>query len=289
MTWQIVILAHIVVSALMTTLARSLSLSNRKAFFVVGFVSYMTISFAGIVYSFIFGVPWHYLPSTQELIYILPAGIGIVTAWLLHYKIIGLLGASNAMITSMANYIGTAVLGLIILGEHLSPTFVVGGALILTSIWVALRIQPDEQHKVRVSRAKLVLIIVAMMSAYSVGMLFEKISLDNIGVWEYARFGWFMQFICAGVLFALMGRREITHISPSTIRRAALLGLTTSVAGGLYILALSTGTLSSTILAASGKIALTSVLAYVFLRERNALPLRLAALALTIVGLWLIL
>ncbi|MFZ1483985.1 MAG: hypothetical protein WAS36_03150, partial [Candidatus Saccharimonadales bacterium] len=108
-------------------------------------------------------------------------------------------------------------------------------------------------------------------------------------VWQYARFGWFMQFVCASVLVAVVGRKEFTHLNSDTIKKALFLGLLTSVAGGLYILALSLGTLSGTMLATSAKITLTSVLAYVFLRERNALGLRLLALVISIAGMWLIL
>lgn len=288
MTWQVAIIAHVVVSALMMIFARRLSLSNRKAFYVVGFMSYMMISITGVAYSLIFGVPWHYLPTSAEWLYILPAGIGIATAWLLQYRIIGLLGASNAIVTTMAKYIGTALLGFIFLHEGISATFILGAMLILTSIWLTLRIRPDEAHRLTVSRGKLALIIVSMVIAYSFGMMFEKIAIDSMGVWQYARYGWPMQFVSASVFMLLIGRKELLHADKAVLRGAAMLGLLTSVAGVFYILALSIGTLSGTILAASAKIALISVLSYIFLRERNALPLRLLALGLTTAGLWLI-
>lgn len=288
MTWQFAIMAHVVISALTIILARRLSLSNRRVFYVVGFVTYLVISLTGILYSFLFGVPWHYLPDTREWLYILPAGIGISSAWLLQYKIIGLLGAGNTIVTTMVNYIGTALLGFLFLREGISATFIVGALLILSSVWLTMRIRPDEKHHLSVSRGKLALIIACMVAAYSFGMMFEKIAIDSMGVWQYARYGWSMQLVSASVFMLLAGRKELLHTNKQILRGAALLGLLTSVAGAFYILALSIGSLSGTILAASAKIALVSVLSYIFLRERNALLLRVSALVLTTIGLWLI-
>ena len=128
-----------------------------------------------------------------------------------------------------------------------------------------------------------------MALAFSFGMMFEKLAIDTMGVWEYARYGWLMQFVIASIFVAIYGRKEFSHVDRSVVNKAVVLGLLTSVAGGLYILALSLGTLSGTMLATSAKITLTSVLAYLFLRERNALGLRVLALVISIVGMWLIL
>lgn len=288
MSWQLAIIGHVFVSALMAIMARRLSLTNRRAFYIVGFMTYLMIALAGLVYSSLFGVPWDYLPTAQQWLYILPAGIGIAAAWLLHYRMIGIIGASNAVIASMANYIGTALLGFIFLQEGISGSFILGAALILCSIWLTFRIRADDSSGAPTRPARLIVIMACMVIAYSFGMMFEKVAIDSMGVWQYARYGWAMQLAAATFFMLAIGRQEIFSTDRRTIRGAAMLGLVTSIAGVLYIYALSAGSLSGTILASSAKIALTSVLAYVFLRERNALPIRLLALALTVLGLWLI-
>jgi drug/metabolite transporter (DMT)-like permease len=287
--WPLVIVAQVVASSVMTILTRRLSLQNRQLFFVVGFVVYAVVALMGVVYSFLFGVDRSFSPSAEAWSLMIPASIGIVTSWLLLYRAISIVGASNAVLISMVNYIATALLGYFILGETISSTFVLGAGLILTSIWIAFSVRPDSSHRSHVSVTAKILLVAAMAVAFSFGMLFEKQAIDIMGVWEYARYGWFMQFVCASVLVAIVGRKEFRHLNKPTLQKALLLGVLTSVAGGLYILALSLGTLSGTMLAASAKIALTAVLAYVFLRERNALGLRVLALAISIVGMWLIL
>lgn len=287
--WPFVIVAQVIVSSLMTIATRKLSLSNQRVFFVVGFFIYLMVALMGVVYSFVFGVEPNYFPSMVAWQYMIPASLGIVSSWLLLYRTITLFGASNAVLISMANYIGTAMLGYVILGEVISSTFVVGALMIIISVWISLRIRADTSHIVRVSTLNKVLLVAAMVVIFSFGMMFEKLAIDTMGVWEYARYGWMMQFICATIFVAIVGQKEFRHVDRPMINKSIILGLLTSFAGGLYILALSLGTLSGTMLATSAKITLTAVLAYILLSERNALEQRVLALGISIVGMWLIL
>lgn len=287
--WPLVIIAQVIVSSAMTIANRKLSLSNQRVFFVVGFFTYLVVALMGILYSIVFGVDLSYTPSVVAWQYIIPASIGIVTSWLVLYRTIALVGASNAVLISMANYIGSATLGYIILDEAISSTFIAGAILIIASLWIAFSVRPDTSHKSHVPLSVKLLLVLTMVVAFSFGMMFEKLAIDTMGVWEYARYGWLMQFVCASILVAIIGRKEFIHVDKQTVNKALFLGLLTSIAGGLYILALSLGTLSGTVLASSAKITLTSLLAYVFLRERNALALRTVALLAAIAGMWLIL
>lgn len=286
--WPVIIASQVVVSSIMTITARKLSLSNQRVFFVVGFVIYLVVAVMGTSLSFLFGVEPSYFPSTEEWRYIMPASLLIVSSWLLLYKIIALLGASNAVLVSMANYIGTAVLGFIILDEPITPAIILGAIFVIIGILIVFSIKPDSTHTSRATSTTKFLLLLAMVVTFSSGMMFEKLAIDSMGVWQYARYGWLMQFVCAAATVGLLGRREIVYITRQTIHKALVLGLLTSIAGGLYILALSLGTLSGTVLAASAKITLTSVLAYVVLNERNSLGHRIVALLLSLLGMVLI-
>ena len=65
-------------------------------------------------------------------------------------------------------------------------------------------------------------------------------------------------------------------------------GLLTALSGAFFIAALSTGMLSKTIILASSKIVLTSVLAIYFFKENNDLIRRFIALILALLGLLVI-
>ena len=49
----------------MPCMNRKLSLSNKRIFFVVGFIVYAVVALMGIVYSLLFGVELTYTPSME--------------------------------------------------------------------------------------------------------------------------------------------------------------------------------------------------------------------------------
>lgn len=288
MTWQLIIVIQIVVSSLMTLFARHLALSSRRVFFAIGIFSYFAIAMIGLLISLLHNSGTSPLPSGNAWLYIIIEGLCIPIAWLFQYKLIGYVGASNAVIVATINIVGAALMGILFLGEPLSITFITGLAFVIGSICIALRIQPDQTHHKRVSIRAKVLVAAGSFLFFSIGMFFEKLAINAIGVWNYACFGWGMQFIGALAVFALFGRGEIPHINKRIVRNGLLLGCITSVAGGLFILALSKGTLSHTVVATGGKIAVTMLLSALILRERNQLGLRLTAFALSTIGIGLI-
>lgn len=289
MSWQLTIILQIFASTVMTLFTRRLSLSVKKVFFGVGVLSYITIAAAGWIFASTHGHGLPTVPTGKVWLYLLAEGFFIPAAWLVQYKLIGYIGASNAIIVTAFNTLSTAVMGILFLGDALNPAFILGGSLIIGGILIALRLQPDTQHHVHASlRLKLALTIAGAM-LFAVGMFYEKVAINHIGAWHYAAYGWSMQAVGALGLFVLFGQKERVHITPSVIRKGVVLGALTSVAGMLYIYAVSKGSLSHTIVATSGKTAIVMVAAAIFLHERNSILRRLAAFALTVIGLGFIL
>lgn len=289
MTWQLIIVLQIVVSSIMTIFTRRLILTNNKVFFGVGVLSYITVACMGLFYALLLGDIALTVPSTEAWIYLVIEGLFIPAAWLTQYKLITHVGAGNAVIVTTLNVLGTALLGIIFLDELVTAPFVLGTTLILGGVTIALRLKPDSNHASTMSfRNKLLLTLLGAV-LFAIGMFAEKMAITAIGVWDYSAYGWGMQAVGALALFALFGRGEVAHIDKSLLQKGVVLGLLTSVAGGLYIYALSMGTLSQTIVATSGKIVLVVLLAALFLKERNALGYKLAAFLLTACGIYLIL
>lgn len=166
--WPVVIVAQVIASSVMTVVTRKLSLSNKRIFFVVGFIVYAVVALMGIVYSLLFGVELSYRPSLEAWGYIIPASIGIVTAWLLLYRTISIVGASNAVLITMVNYIATATLGYLVLGEEVSSTFFLGALLIVVSIYIAFSVRADTSHAAKVPLRTKVLLVAAMATAFFV-------------------------------------------------------------------------------------------------------------------------
>ena len=288
LSWQIVILLQIVMSSLMTIFSRKLTLSDNKLFYIIGVCSYATVAAMGTIYALIFHGGVTGTPSMEGWTYIVIEGICIPASWLLLYKLISLIGASNSTVTSLMNTVVTALLGILLLREPFTLTFLAGASLLLVSGYLALTIQADNEHYRKVPLTKKLVLIVGMVSFYSIGMYCEKKAIGSVGVWDYAVFGWGMQFIGATAICVLFGRSELAHITKTSVYKGLLLGLMTSVAGVLYIYALSIGTLSQTVVATSGKLGLTMVLAALILGEHNALRRRAMTLALSTAGIALL-
>lgn len=288
MTWQIAITLQILISAFMTVFTRRVTLSTKQVFFGVGVASYLMVALCGLVFSLIYNNALPAWPTTIAWVYILIEGLCIPAAWLIQYKLIGYIGAGNAITVSTLNTISTALLGVLFLDEGLSISFIIGALFIISGTLIALRIRPDLEHHSRPPITLMFTLITAGAMLFAIGMYFEKMAINTIGVWNYSAYGWGMQLIGVTALFILFGRKELPHIRPRVIKDSLLLGLITSLAGGLYIYALSIGSLSHTIVATSGKIAITVLLAAVFLNERNDLLLRVTAFLLSMIGLWLV-
>jgi len=288
MSWQIVMLFQIIVSSVMTIFSRKLALADRKLFYVIGVCSYAMVAVMGIIYTLVFQGGVTGLPSAEGWLYIVVEGICIPASWLLLYKLIGIIGASNSMIVSLMNTMTTAFLGIVLLREPLTLMFLAGAALLLASGYLALTTQADTEHHRRVALGKKIGLIAGMVALYAAGMYSEKQAIDTIGVWDYAAFGWSMQFVGAIVICALFGRSEFVHVKRVSVHKGLLLGFMTSIAGVLYIYALSIGTLSHTVVANSGRVGLTMVLAALLLGEHNSLGRRATALLLSVAGIALL-
>ncbi len=272
----------------MTIFSRRLALSDNKLYYILGVCTYATVAVMGCIYAVVFHGGITGMPSAEAWAYIIIEGICIPASWLLLYKLISIVGASNSTVTSLMNTVVTALLGILLLHEPFTMSFLAGTVLLLTSGYLALTIQADTRHHRSVALMKKVALIIGMVSFYSVGMYCEKKAIGIVGVWDYAVFGWGMQFVGISVICLLVGRSELAHVSWQSVRGGLLLGLITSVAGLLYIYALSIGTLSHTVVATSGKLGLTMVLAALLLGERNALKKRILTLVLSTVGIALL-
>lgn len=288
MTWQIAITLQVFVSSLMTLFTRHVTLSLKKVFFAVGLISYLVIALMGFIYSVVsqHGLPA--VPTGHAWLYLVAEGIFIPAGWLTMYKIIGYVGAGNAVIINTFNTVSAALFGIVFLHEVLTMSFVIGALLVFGGVYTALQVKADTNHRMAGTITLKALLILSGALFFGLGMLNEKLAINAIGVWNYAAFGWAMQAVGALALLSLFGRHEIAHISHMVVKKGAMLGFVTSIAGGLFIYALSKGSLSATIIASSGKIAITLLLAALFFNERNAIRLRVIAFILSAAGLWLI-
>lgn len=288
MTWQTAITLQVLVSSFMTLFTRRVSLASRRVFFGMGVLSYCMVAVMGFVYSLLYHHGLPVAPTARTWLYIFIEGFCIPLAWLVSYKTISYIGAGNAVVVSTVNTTATALMGIVFLHDALTPVFVGGAALILGGALASLHLSPDASHHARASFKWKLLLVASGAVFFATGMFAEKLAINSMGAFNYTTFGWGMQLVGAALIFLLFGRRELPHVTAAIVRKGLLLGTITSIAGGLYVYALSLGSLSHTIVATSGKLAITVFLAAIFLHERNDLRIRIGALFISLAGLWLV-
>lgn len=288
MSWPTIVLLQIVVSSFMTLFTRRIAITTKHVYFGLGILLYGGVFIVGALLSIVANQGTPTPPQGIAWFYVLLEGLCIPASWYFQYRLIGYLGAGNAVIVGVINMIGAALMGIFFLHDPLSITFILGSLLVISSAAVALRIQPDSKHHEPASINTKIIAVLASALFFSLGMFFEKQAIGSIGVWNYAFYGWGMQFVFAIIYFLIFGLKERALINKSLIIKGLTLGFITSIAGALYIYALSKGSLSHTIIALNGKIALTMVLAMLFLNERNAMKRRLLAFGLSVVGITLV-
>lgn len=285
MSWQLIISLQVIVSTCMTLLIRHYSLKSQKTFFTTGALSYTAIAVSGTIISLI---AQHRLPQVVHLDawwFLVGEGICIPIAWLIQYRLIRSIGASNATLVSTFNAFAAAMLSIVLSGDDLSGRFLFGAGFLMTSAFIALSIKPNNSRVDTLSLRRKISLVILSALFFSIGMFCEKQAISSIGVWNYASIGWMMQAFGAIMIFLLFGRPEQRHISRQTIQQGILLGLVTSIAGCLFIYALSIGTLSHTVIATTAKVALTMIFAAIFLHETNHFLTRLIASILAIMGI----
>ncbi len=290
MSYQIAVVLQMLLSAISVLFSRKIALSTKGVFFGIGTLSYLAIGVMGYVYASIaHGSPIISMPEGVNWLLLAVVGFGVPISWLIHYKLLTFVGASNATIISTINVVATATIGIIVLGEPMTTTLMTGGALVIVGVVLSLGIKTDTTRRKQASVYTKIALIVSGSIIFSVAMFVEKSMIDQMGMWNYAAFGWGMQAVGAFLLCVIFGRRELKKMTLPVITKGLGLGFITSLAGLPFAYALSVGNLSNTILASSGRTAIVVVFAAVLFRERNNLGMRIAAFVAVVIGTWLLL
>lgn len=290
MMWQQVIMLQVIASSIMTIWYRKVSLKYPQKIFLTSLAIYVVVALAGFAISFLhndLAVP--HVPKGLALGYIIGEGILIPLSWLFSYKLLSIIGASSMAVAQTINFLTTAVFGVLFLGDPFSIAILVGGSLLISGVILALTIKRSSNQNSEHSTSFKSMLLALSSIALALALMFEKLAIDSIGVWDYALYGWAAQLVGALVLFGIFGRKELTMSAPFDFwKKASIAGLLTAVSGSLFIYSLSKGLLSSVILASSAKVALTAFLGFWLLHERNKLGRRLAAVVFSIFGLLVI-
>lgn len=288
MAWHSIVLLYIVASAVLAIYTRYVSLKMDRVFFTVGIYTYAVIALTGATASILYAGGLPTLPPQEALLYIVLEGCFIPLSWLMGYRLIQRIGAGNTAISTTVDIIAATALGAIFLSEHISPSFLLGGVFIIVAAFLSLTVNASATSATHTSLQEKILLIGGRALLIAVGIFFEKKAIDMIGSWDYMFYGWSMQFLMATIVYWFFGRNERHIVTRDIIQKSLSIGALTVLSGMLFVLALGAGALSSTITVGAGKIALTLILAALFLREYNSPAKRILAFVIMCIGLYFV-
>lgn len=292
MVWYSLITAHIVFGAFMPIALRKYSLLYPKIHFIPVISIYICVAFVGLItaisHTIVSGSQLPSINNYSNLWPLLGVGIFIPLSWTIQFRLIRYIGASNTAVALMTNYLSASFFAVVLLKESISSLFIVGSFLLLCGVVVSSFVRPDTKHKQNVSKLKIFILVLLMSFSFGFGIMCEKVAIDDAGVWSYIMYGWSAQLVGASIIIGLAGKNEILKITWPQAWHGLLIGLLGALVGLTFVGALSISQLSNTVMATSAKVTLTALLAALLLKERNQILLRILAIILAIVGLWLI-
>lgn len=292
MPWSNIVVLQIISSSFLTIWYRKTGLVFKNQTLQISFVVYICVAICGVLISFLGNnLSMPAMPNREAFIFIITEGIFIPAYWIIQFKLITILGAASAVVVQTLNYWTAALFGLLILGEKLSSYFLLGFIFIVIAVYLSIstNLRKSDNKKILQSlkNTKVLLVLLSALF-FAIGMTAEKLAIDKTGVWNYAFYGWMAQLIGASFFYFFFGQKIKHPFNSKLLFYSITAGLITALSGFFFIYALSSGMLSKTIVLASSKIVLTSILAVYFLKENNNLLRRFIALILALFGLMMI-
>lgn len=292
MIWYSLITAHIVVGAFMPIALRKYSLRYPKIHFIPVISIYICVALVGLIvaiaHTIISGSQLPSINNYSNLWPLVGVGIFIPLSWTIQFRLIRYIGASNTAVALMTNYLAASVFAVVLLKDSVSTLFIAGSFLLLSGVLVSSFVRPDSKHNQKISKFKILGLILLMSLSFGFGIMCEKVAIDDASVWAYIMFGWCAQLVGASIIIGIAGKKEIVKVTWPQAWHGLLIGLLGALAGLTFVGALSISQLSNTVMATSAKVTLTALLAAFLLKERNQILLRILAIILAIAGLWLI-
>ena len=208
-----------------------------------------------------------------------------------------ILPASIVAIVSLLNPLSVVIVATTFSGEALSLFQWAGSTVILSAVLLSVFVtsrhaHPQSTHKKTLnSKIKLISAFLALSVATMFGfaVVNEKYLIDRLGLTTYFLYGIGFQILLASV-FILIFRKKVTLRLPLRVHSIVwIYAVLLALSGLFFILTLESSDSSSlTAVGSSAKVALSLVLAYIILKEKKDIILKICAFILSLVGLFLL-
>jgi drug/metabolite transporter (DMT)-like permease len=293
-SWQVFILLHALFSALQVLQFRAIARDKkaRHAGLAVNAISFSTLYVCGLVVLPIIGGVAVAEFLDIWLLFVTSASLFVFSLYLM-YKAFTHLESATASVLGTSSALFTVIIAGVFYGERLSPTQLFGIAIVVPAIYYVLLLARRSHRLIDLKDTNWLhgfWYMIAGSFCLSLAHIFEKDILQQASVGTYIAFGWLLQVAAAWALYLLFGRHA-HHVfkQEKTVRSSMQLGAMRAATGFFFILALKiSNNVSLVTVVANFRIILVALLAGWFLQERRYYYRKIAAAAVSVVGLSII-
>lgn len=293
-SWQVLIMLHAVFSALQALQFRAIARDKRSrhAGLAVNAIAFSALYICGLfALPLVGGVRLQEFLDNWEL-FVASATLFVFALYLM-YKAFTHLESATASVLGTSSALFAVIIAGIFYGERLTTTQVIGIAVVLPSIWYVLLLAKRTKKLIDFRDHNWLHGFWFMIGAslcLALAHVFEKDILQQASVGSYIAFGWLLQLGVAWLFYVLFGRHAKKVFSQQkTIRSALQLGVVRAATGFFFVLALDiSNNVSLVTVIANFRIIIVAVLAGMLLGERKFYYKKIAAAAVSVVGLSII-
>lgn len=294
MGWEGLVLLHALFSALSTLQARGIARLKhaREAALFVNAITFVSFFIVGLfVLPFVGGVDINLVKNHWTLLIATAVFFNFGLFYL--YRALVYLESATAAVLATSAALFTLLLARIVFQEQLTLTQLAGAGVLLPCIFYVLVLARERQKFVDfrdLPWIKGALYVGVSSFSLAMGHVLEKEILSTVGIGNFVAFGWPIQAAFAMILFVLFGNKSKRIIKDKfIIRSAASVGILRVCAALFFLYALlKSDNLSVVMVVSSVRIIIIAVLAGWLLGERRFYYKKLAAAALSLVGLSII-
>lgn len=294
MGWEILILSHALFSALGTLQARGIARLKhaRQAALFVNAITFASLFMAGLLLlPFIGGVDFNIAKS--QWAYLVASAVFFNFGLFYLYRALVYLESATAAVLATSSALFTMLFARIVFQEELSSTQLIGTAVLVPCIAYVLALARSRQKFVDFKDLpwlKGAMYVMVSSLSMALGHIMEKVLLREIGIGNFVAFGWLLQATFGISLFLLFGNKSKKIIKDKFIIRSAMsVGVLRVAAALLFLYALkASDNLSIVMVVSNFRIIIVAVLAGWLLGEKRYYYKKLAAAALSLVGLSII-
>lgn len=292
MPWQFSAFLYILFSSTRSIQNRRIGLFTRDVTAYALVASFVCVFLGGLIYSLMSWSSVNHEAARSAWPYLIIGGCMFAVINVLVIKTYRYLPASFAVFMSILNVISVIIFAYLFTNETLSLKQWMGAATLLSAI-VLIAIINNRNGSKNYHKHIVIGITLTVVTGIIFGpaMLNEKYLIDRMGLETYVVYGWGLQAIPAFVLGYFLSRKidESKKISFKMHVNIWIYAILLALSGLTYVISLNgSGSASLTIVISVANVALTALLAYVILKERTHLFVKLLGIFLTSIGLFLL-